>query len=154
MEKFVAQLRNQFPALKFVQSEVASWSPRQQQVSYVVTKEEGQDMWSLLHELGHALLGHESYQTDANLLQKEAEAWERALELAGIYQITINPEHIENCLDTYRDWLHRRSTCPDCSSHGLQLNKSLYSCLNCQTRWQVSNARFCRPYRLKKALAA
>jgi hypothetical protein len=108
--------------------------------------------WSILHELGHALLDHQSYENDVNLLQKEAEAWEKAVIVAKSYGMTIDQEHIQNCLDTYRDWLHKRSTCPTCSSHGLQQNKALYRCLNCQGAWKVSSARFCRPYRLKKAL--
>jgi hypothetical protein len=155
MEKFVHKLKKDFPSLSFQEGSVASWSPRKRQIAYSVSAADHQvDIWSVLHELGHALLGHEDYESDIGLLQKEADAWERAIKLAAQYNLAINPDHIQNCLDTYRDWLHKRSTCPDCNSHGLQQNKALYRCLNCQTTWKVTNARFCRPYRLKKALAA
>jgi hypothetical protein len=152
MEKLVAKLRKDYPTLTFQEGVVASWSPQTSTVFYAVTGQTS-DLWSLLHELGHAILGHQSYDSDASLLQKETEAWEKAIVLGKAYALRIDAEHVQVCLDTYRDWLHKRSTCPMCNSHGLQQNKALYSCLNCQTQWKVTSARFCRPYRLKKALA-
>ena len=41
----------------------------------------------ILHEVGHALLGHRSYQTDPERLRMECAAWEKARELCGIYKI-------------------------------------------------------------------
>jgi hypothetical protein len=153
MEKLIKKLSLEYPRIYFKEAAVASWSPSLRQVSYTSTGEKT-GAWSVLHELGHALLEHQSYESDISLLQKEAEAWEKASSIAERYKVTIDQEHIQNCLDTYRDWLHKRSTCPTCSSHGLQQNKTLYRCLNCQGAWNVSSARFCRPYRLKKALEA
>jgi hypothetical protein len=152
MEKFVETLRRDYPQITFQEAAVASWSPEQRQVFYS-PGEQHTGLWSVLHELGHALLDHRSYESDINLLQKETDAWQQAVTIAKRYQVVIDPEHIQNCLDTYRDWLHKRSTCPTCGSHGLQQSKSLYCCLNCRGTWKVSSARFCRPYRLRKALA-
>lgn len=155
MEKFIDKLRRDFPSLSFQEGPAASWSPSKRQITYSNSGDSHEaNAWSVLHELGHALLGHEDYESDVSLLQKETEAWMRATALATSYDLAISHEHIENCLDTYRDWLHKRSTCPDCDSHGLQQNKALYRCLNCQAIWKVTSARFCRPYRLKKALVA
>jgi hypothetical protein len=153
MEKFVDKLQKDHPGISFIETGIASWSPRKRQVSYSGTDDEI-NIWATLHELGHAVLDHQSYENDVSLLQKEAEAWNRALLLANKYGITIPDTHIQDCLDTYRDWVHKRSICPTCGNHGLQQSQSLYCCLNCQGTWKVTSARFCRPYRLKMALAA
>jgi len=153
MEKLLARLRQDYPALRFEEAEIASWSPRLKRVSYSLHEGEA-DQWSLLHELGHALANHQGYTTDINLVRKESEAWEKARELAKVYEVNIGDDHVQWCMDTYRDWLHKRSACPNCSSHGLQQNKALYCCPNCKTQWMVSSERFCRPYRLKMAQTA
>jgi hypothetical protein len=153
MEKLIAKLQEDLPWISFVDGAVAMWSPRNKQVMYEAS-DEPRAAWSLLHEVGHAIAQHQSYESDISLLQKETEAWSRALTLSETYHIKIDEDHIQACLDTYRDWLHKRSTCPDCNSHGLQQSKALYRCLNCQITWTVGSARFCRPYRLKKALAS
>lgn len=150
MENLVASLRRDFPAISFELGELPHWSPSDKRVTY--SDEAQNSQWTLLHELGHALCGHNDYKSDLDLLQKEIEAWNKALLVGKSYEIRIDKSHIEDCLDTYRDWLHKRSTCPECSTHGLQHSKALYYCPNCQTHWQVTSARFCRPYRLKKAL--
>jgi predicted Zn-ribbon and HTH transcriptional regulator len=153
MEKLIEYLRQDYSGLTFREATVASWSPEKHEVYYCPDSRDT-SVWSVLHELGHALLDHQSYESDVNLLRKETDAWEKAVIIAKRYQITIDPEHIQNCLDTYRDWLHRRSTCPSCGSHGVQQSKALYHCLNCGDQWKVSSSRFCRPYRLKMTLEA
>ena len=151
METLIHKLQQDYPQLQFIAGSPSSWSLAKQQVTYDPDEENG--AWTLLHELGHARLQHDSYESDALLLQKETAAWEQAVNVASHYGEKINDEYIQLCLDTYRDWLHRRSTCPDCGNHGLQAAQELYSCPNCETTWKVSLERFCRPYRLKKALA-
>ncbi len=152
MDLLIQKLRQDFPDITLVPGSQASWAPESQIVTYSLDTEDGP--WTLLHEFGHALLGHTTYHSDVNLVQKEAAAWEKALRLGERYAISIADAHIQECLDTYRDWLHKRSKCPRCDNHGLQTSQSLYSCTNCQTTWKVSSARFCRPYRLKTSLAA
>jgi hypothetical protein len=151
MEKLIEDLRRDYSHIDFEEADRASWSSEDQRVFYDPS-DHAASIWAVLHELGHALLGHKSYGNDTNLLQKESDAWERALIISERYKVVIDPDHIQNCLDTYRDWLHKRSTCPTCGRHGLQRSKSLYYCPNCQNIWKVSSERFCRPYRLKKAL--
>lgn len=151
MEPFVAKLRQDYPAFRFVRGRQAVWSARTRQISYG-SDESTPSLWSLLHELGHALLNHDNYESDADLLSKEVAAWEKAKQLAQRYGLVIEEDHIQRCLDTYRDWLYKRSSCPECGSHGIQRSEQLYSCLNCQANWRISSQRFCRPYRLRKRL--
>lgn len=146
MEHVLESVKANFPDLKFVEGEMFSWSPRSQTVTY--KKGGTQKIWSLLHELAHALLGHNSYTTDFELLILEVAAWEKAKELAKKHGIAINEERIQDCIDTYRDWLYQRSSCPTCDSTSLQHNAVTYRCFNCGTSWTVTASRFCRPYRL------
>lgn len=106
----------------------------------------------LLHEVGHAILGHRGYQNDTQLLEMERAAWDKARELADMYQIIIDDSDIEESLDTYRDWLHSRSLCPHCNSTGLQAASNHYRCAACQHEWRVNEARTCalRRYSTKK----
>jgi hypothetical protein len=150
MEKIVHKLQQLYPSISFVKGDDASWSAEQQMVTYVDSTT-GNAVWTTLHEVGHALLHHSSYESDMDLLNKEVEAWRQAKTLGQKFGIIIDSDHIQQCLDTYRDWLHKRSVCPHCGSNGLEHPKSLYYCLNCQNTWKVGNDRFCRPYRLKKA---
>ena len=153
MDALISRLRADYPRFSFTAGELASWSPHLQQITY--RNDEGDEaIWSLFHELGHALLDHNTYNSDLELLQKEAAAWEKAKSIGVGYKLEIHPDHIQDCLDTYRDWLHRRSTCPACNAHGLQTSQRLYQCPNCRNTWKVSSARFCRPYRLKMAQKA
>ena len=151
MESLVKRLQHQHPYLRFVEGRRASWSAEKQSITYTPTTE-ASAAWALLHEVGHALLGHGSYESDMDLVSKEVAAWVRARELAAEHVISINEEHVQACLDTYRDWVHQRSICPTCRSHALQPSRSLYRCLNCGNAWKVSTSRFCRPYRLKTSL--
>ncbi|HTE21867.1 MAG TPA: hypothetical protein VK674_02395 [Candidatus Limnocylindria bacterium] len=146
-----------FPKLKkilpdgvsFEAGEAFSWSPKQARIIYKVDhKNEPQDLWALLHEASHALLGHQNYHRDIELLLLEVAAWQKAQDLAKQFDIQISEDHIQDCLDTYRDWLHQRATCPRCSTVSLQVSATEYSCHNCHALWGVSASRFCRPYRL------
>ena len=146
MEKLIVKLRADYPGLTFAPDTVAHWSPQANQISYTSDSDD-ESIWGTLHELGHALLSHQSYTTDVSLLEKEVSAWAKAETLARRYDITIDEAHIQNCLDTYRNWLHQRSSCPACRAQGAQSADKRYSCINCKTTWQVSTARFCRAYR-------
>jgi hypothetical protein len=140
-----------YPDVQFVESSRYSWHAGQRHVSYSRQSSGNtmHDMFSLLHELGHAILEHQDYIHDIELLQMEVTAWEQANTLASRYGLELDDDYVQDCLDTYRDWLHLRATCPTCYSRSLQSNRSHYRCFNCQTEWQVSRSRLCRPYRLK-----
>ena len=151
MDKLIKQLQIDYPTLQFESGLVFCWSPKQQSVVFNASKQgDIVGIWSLLHEVGHALLEHKDYSSDFELLQMEAAAWEEAEELAKKYKHLINADHIQDCLDTYRDWLYQRSTCPSCMNCSLQTDPSTYSCFNCNAVWHVSQSRMCRPYRLVK----
>lgn len=156
MDTLLRQLRNGFPALSFKPGHTFVWSPKTGDVIYRENVEQEDEVanWSLLHETGHALLGHSDYESDFHLLMLEVEAWDKALELAKEYGQTIDQNHIQDCLDTYREWLYQRSTCPNCTSCSLQSDNRTYSCFNCGTVWHVSASRMCRPYRRKAVSVA
>lgn len=148
MQKLINRLQKEYPELKFSPGKQYCWSPESNEIFYKDTSSRSQDLWSLLHEVGHALLSHHNYQADFELIKMEMAAWAKAEELAQKFKIGIDQDHIEECLDTYRDWIYKRSICPSCTTKCLQTNDfSHYSCFNCHTVWRVSASRFCRSYR-------
>lgn len=145
------RLREDFPEFSFVESNQFSWHAGTKNVSYrKSTLSDEHALWAILHEVGHALLNHTDYTSDIELLQIEVAAWEKAHELASRYGLHINQDYIEDCLDSYRDWLHVRATCPTCLVRCLQANTHTYQCHNCGTEWHVTRSRLCRPYRRKQ----
>jgi hypothetical protein len=151
MEALVNNLRQSFPSLQFTAGPTFYWSPETNEVFYTSKSKEPKHIWSLLHETGHAVLEHTSYKADIELLQLEIAAWEKAKELAASVGIKIDESHIQDCLDTYRDWLYSRSICPTCTTKCLQQSDMAhYRCFNCHTVWGVTPSRFCRAYRSTK----
>jgi predicted RNA-binding Zn-ribbon protein involved in translation (DUF1610 family) len=146
---FISRLKKDFPEFNFKPGSQDHWSPKTNTITYR-TKAALRDLqYGLLHELAHAKLGHFNYHTDFELLKLEGAAWELAAKLGRKYKVKISNKHIQNCLDTYRDWLHARSRCPTCGIHVFQKDTHHYRCFNCGTLWKVSSGRFVRPYRLK-----
>lgn len=131
-------LQKDFPQITFMPGETFLWSPQDNKILYT-THQTNVDhgLWALLHELAHATLDHLSYSSDFELLKLESITWQQAKLLGKKYGITINNEHIQDCLDTYRDWLHNRARCPKCSVVSLQRADKLYKCFNCKTVWRV-----------------
>jgi hypothetical protein len=151
MKPLVAKLQARFPALRFTAGDQFSWSPETNEIIYKESARGRQAIWSLLHETGHALLGHDAYKADFELLRLEMAAWEQARHLAEELKITIDESHIQDCLDTYRDWLYKRSICPSCNTKSLQQGDFVhYRCHNCHTTWRVTPSRFARAYRRSK----
>jgi len=146
-KNLVSRLAVDFPDLHFKVGKQEHWSPKTQTITYNPAEPAEKLGCALLHELAHAILDHNTYSSDFELLKLESEAWNLAAKLGKKYDIIIDDEHIQNCLDTYRDWLHRRSTCPKCGVHVLQKDVKHYQCYNCQASWRVSSGRFVRPYR-------
>lgn len=144
---FINRLSLDYPQFIFKAGAREHWSPRAKTITYNPSQEGRYLRYGLLHELAHALLGHNIYNSDFELLRMEGEAWSLASKIGKKYHVIMDQEHIQNCLDTYRDWLHRRSTCPACGTHAMQVDVASYHCFNCQTKWQVSSGRFVRPYR-------
>jgi len=154
MQPLLAKLQARFPQLHFTAGSQFCWSPETKEIFYKQNATGQPAIWSLLHETGHALLDHTTYQADFELLRLEVAAWEQARELAQQLAIEIDENHIEDCLDTYRDWLYKRSICPTCTTKCLQAdNFQHYRCFNCHTIWKVSTSRFHRAYRTTKNIA-
>lgn len=148
MRTLLSKLQRDFPELSFKGGDTFLWSPKNREIIYRQASDANPlAQWSLLHEVGHALLLHQRYESDFELLTLEVDAWAKAEELAAGYDVKIDPHHIQDCLDTYRDWLYQRSTCPTCTNCSLQDDPWIYLCHNCGTAWKVSTSRLCRPYR-------
>jgi hypothetical protein len=155
LDTLLERIAADYPDLSFIESAHFSWHAGKKHVSFKKAGNNVQhNMWALLHELGHALLGHTDYAHDIELLQLEVAAWEEARGLASHYGLKVDEDYVEDCLDTYRDWLHLRATCPTCFGRSLQASERRYRCFNCQTEWSVTRSRLCRPYRLKTAQTA
>lgn len=126
------------------------WSPQTKTIHYdKAAMDSLTGQWALLHETAHAQLGHLSYANDVGLLNLEVAAWQAAENLAKEFDLSIDEGHVQECLNTYRDWLYARSTCPTCELNSLQVGETEYICLNCSCQWFVSRSRFCRPYRMQ-----
>ena len=92
-----------------------------------------------LHELGHAVSGHQDYQTHVERLKIEREAWDAAKKLFQKYQnqglipsdTPWDENFIEEQLDTYRNWLHTKSLCKTCGLTRFQTPDGTYHCPRC-----------------------
>ena len=146
----ILKLQQDFPDITFVEDDMFSWSPTTNTVHYDLAEANAAQL--LIHELSHGLLGHHTYKRDVELLAMETEAWTKAKELASTYNITLVDDTIEDHLDTYREWLHARSTCPACKATGYQVTATTYECPACTHGWRVNEARICalRRYSIKK----
>lgn len=135
------QIQSNYTEFTFKPASRFSWSAAEHTVYYDPTADHA---WMfLLHELAHGLLEHADYTRDIELLAMERQAWDRAKMLAKEYDLEIDDELSDSTLDSYRDWLHTRSTCPICTATGLQIKKHTYSCPACGATWQVNEARTC-----------
>ncbi len=131
-----------FPQFIFKNAHASRWSPQEKTV-YYSDAESAHGQHELLHELGHALLDHDSYTHDVELLSIERQAWDKAIDLAPIYALTINDDTVEEQIDTYRNWLHARSRCPNCHVAGFQRKTLYYSCALCGMNWRANEAKQC-----------
>ena len=139
-------LRSDYPQFTFLSATQTHWNPDSRTIFYSNDVSPAE----LLHELAHALLDHKKYRRDVELIKIERDAWDHATYyLAPMYTIAINQEMVEIAMDSYRDWLHARSTCPSCNAIGVQSSHHMYRCLACQTAWSVNEAKMCALRRYK-----
>lgn len=125
------------------------WSASQQKIHYQPAKNI-EELWQLLHEIAHAELDHHNYTKDILLLRQETAAWHYAKTyIAPLFDIEIDEVFAEDQLDSYRNWLHSRSRCPECMQTGIQQTTSTYQCVNCLCSWFVNDARQRRLRRVK-----
>ena len=151
INSLVKKLQTDYPDLSFKESDLFHWTPDKKTIYFPLNMTK-QDEKILLHELAHALLEHTDYDKDIELLHRESEAWEYASEtLSKRYSVVIDEEDIEEAMNSYRDWLHKRSLCPECFSNAPQQPKNTYKCLACGCSWRANDARICelRRYKVK-----
>jgi hypothetical protein len=141
MSSLIHKLKADFPEILFFETEQFSWSPVTATVSYAPNQPHAVAL--LLHELAHGLLGHREYRRDIELLAMETTAWEKAKELAEHYTVRLPGAVIQDHLDTYREWMDARSTCPECHATGYQTSHHQYACPACTHEWRVNEARLC-----------
>lgn len=150
IDVFITTLSSDFSAYKFVPSDYFCWSSRDQAIYYDQEMAESKSgLEQLFHELGHATLGHTTFTSSIQLVKMESEAWQKAVQIAKAYDFIIDEGAIERSLNTYRDWLHRRSLCPKCDSTSLELDMNHYRCFNCSEQWKVPDDQRRRCYRKK-----
>lgn len=139
-------LKSDFPQFTFLPANQTYWNPDSMTVFYDTYVSYAE----LLHELAHALLGHTEYRRDIELIEIERDAWNHAIrQLAPMYDVVIDREVAETALDSYRDWLHVRSACPECAAIGIQSTHQTYRCLACRSTWRVNEAKTCALRRYK-----
>ena len=153
LRNWVNKLQKAHPQLSFQQAEFCVWRPSEQTIYYANPKDMT-DVWDIIHELGHARLQHTTYSHDVSLLRLEAEAWAAAENIAQEFSEQISNDYIQDSLNTYRQWLNERSTCPQCSATGIQAKKNTYSCFNCRCSWRVPLSRMCITRRYRTALGS
>lgn len=138
----ISALKTNYPQFSFIQSTSFWWSPPDKTVHY---NPKSKDLMAFIfHELSHAVLNHKDCKSDIKLVTMERQAWDYAKILALFYKVNIPKSTIQSSLDSYRDWLHKRSTCPRCTATGIQNNVCQYSCVACSYSWQVNQAKKCK----------
>jgi len=142
IHSLIKKLSLDYPEFGFDTADEFLWSANKKTVFYNPKLPHSREY--TLHELSHALLGHSEYKRDIELIKLERDAWEYAkTELAPRYGVNISEDTIQDNLDTYRDWLYARSTCPECRTTGIETKTQNYRCLACGAIWRVNEARIC-----------
>lgn len=122
----VERLKADYPDLRFVTGRKFAFRPPR---TVAMPKDFSEhDGLLLLHEVGHALTGLFDFNTEVERLKIEVTAWEKARELAPLYGVVVDEDLIETELDTYRDWLHQKSRCPDCGLTRFQTPDGVWHC--------------------------
>jgi hypothetical protein len=146
--KLLHSLITEFPEVNFQPGQYFKWSADKKVLFYNLSLQNASAL--MLHELSHVLLGHNDYELDIELVNKESVAWKYAQkELASRYGVTITDDDIEDAMDSYREWLHKRSLCPDCETSSFQTKTGTYKCLACRCQWRANDARESRLRRYK-----
>lgn len=85
----------------------------------------------LLHEIGHAISQKFIFDTEIERLRIETIAWEEARKLCSRYGVEYDTELVQTELDSYRDWLHQKSRCPECGLTRFQTPDGAWHCPKC-----------------------
>lgn len=128
MTELVEKLRVDYPEFRFVLGRKFMFRPPR---TVVLGPLEPFHELLLLHEVSHAILKHKGFKTDVERLKMEVSAWEKARELALNYGVEFDEEMAQRELDSYRDWLHKKSRCPKCGLTRFQ-DSDGYHCPRCE----------------------
>ncbi len=121
------RLRQDYPELRLREGKKFLFRPPK---TIILGAEELSDLL-LLHELGHYLCGHVSFNTEPERLKCECEAWEKARELCVMYGVPFDDDFAQQELDSYRDWLDKKSRCPSCGLTRFQTQDGVFHCPKC-----------------------
>ena len=124
----LSQLKHDYPELRFIDGKKYAFRPPR---TIILESKDSRNDYLLLHEVAHAICKHIFFKTDVERLRMESEAWEKAKELALRYNVKIDEDLIQDELDTYRNWLHRKSRCPNCGLTRFQTSDGQYHCPQC-----------------------
>lgn len=125
------KLQQDYPELSFSSAERYQFSPP----ATIYFDAANPEPLLLLHELGHYLLKQYDYTSDIELLRIESAAWQQAKQLCATYNVEWDEDFAEDRLDSYRNWLHANSLCPNCQISGYQDTNGLYHCPLCAKKW-------------------
>ena len=125
--KLLAKIKKDYPDFRFKNGSKFAFRPPK---TIIIGPDNNSD-YLLLHELAHAILNHRDYSLDIERLKMENAAWDKAKELAQKYHLKISDDQIQAELDTYRDWLHKKSRCPACGLTRFQ-DIDGYHCPRCE----------------------
>ncbi len=125
----IEKLKVEYPELRFKEGQKFAFRPPKTIV--IGPREEASDLL-LLHEVGHAILGHRNFKTDVERLKMEVAAWGKAQELATIYEVKWDEDVAQEELETYRGWLHQKSRCPVCGLTRFETPDGRYHCPRCE----------------------
>ncbi len=149
-EELLTKIQKDYPDLTFEPGKNFSWNKKDHKITYILpAKKNLASRYSnkILHELAHAILQHQEYKSDTELLKIESSAWELAKELANQYGVKFNTKEQDESLASYIEWASSRSQCPKCKKNGLQTSATEFICPNCSHKWKVGKSRFTRTYR-------
>ena len=145
-KSLIEKFKSDFPKIHFIASDDFKWSAKSQTITYDVSDPNWKE--HLLHEIAHAKLHHSECESDAELIDYEVSAWQFAkIVLAPKYSLKISDHVSEEALETYREWLHKRSLCPNCDTNGLEQSDHTYYCVSCDKKWKVTDRRHSTPRR-------
>lgn len=135
-----------FSEYTYVPGSFFMWLPRQSSITYSEKRlKTNSGRIGLLHEIGHARLGHLSYpKFDMALLTMEMDAWDFVRSHAAQYDLRVDERHISRCIASYDYWLSKRATCPDCANFSLQKGRSDFACFACGANWRVNDNKMRR----------
>ena len=132
---FIEALKSEFGQFNFISGNRFKWkSPNS--IYFEANSDYSFNYFALLtlHELGHALSGHKDYKTDIERLRIESEAWQRAKHEINDHKnwgVKYDEDFVEGELDSYRDWLHKKSLCKKCGLTRFQTADGKYHCPSC-----------------------